>query len=103
MISSPVLSIDTVVRDMSTPPSTPSPRTPRPADDAALRRAATHAFTTVDVCRRKWAALTADGSKALTSSVNGALALTHAEGGDWPKGFGAVRRGLERPAARCSI
>ena len=66
----------------------------RDAELTALKRAATHAFTTLDVCRRKWAVLSSEGKTALSNCINANLRLAHSEGGDWPAGFGLVRGGV---------
>ena len=70
-------------------------------DVLAVRRAATHMFTTLDVCRRKWANLSGTGKDALTRCINARLSLAHAEAASsfsapssLPAGFDLVKKGL---------
>ena len=75
----------------STPatPSTSSPSLPLAAQRSLeleinqLRRAVTHAFTSINVARRKWAAQSEGGKQALTACVNGLTQLAYAEGPHW--------------------
>lgn len=46
----------------------------------SLKRSVRHAFTSLDVSRRKWASLSAAGKDALTACANGQSRLGHAEG-----------------------
>ena len=63
-------------------------------EQVALRRAALHMFTTLDVSRRKWAVLSRAGKEALTDAVNHRLRLAHAEGLRWPRHLQAARPGV---------
>lgn len=74
--------------------STPRATLQQTADSQALQRAATHTLTTLDVCRRKWAVLSSEGKVALSGCVNAQLKMAHAESGEWPAGFQAVRSGI---------
>ena len=66
----------------------------READLNALRRAATHCITTLDVLRRKWQIHSEAGRTALSGCVNARLRFAHAEAGEWPAEFRAVRSGV---------
>ena len=69
------------------------------AELAALRRSVRHAFTTLDVRRRKWRTLSGGGKEALTACANAQARLGHAEGPGWPAGLPGSGRGGEGPAA----
>ena len=49
----------------------------------ALRRAVAHAFTSLDVSRRKWAKQSDFGRHALTACVNALTQLAYADGPHW--------------------
>ena len=72
------------------------------AEVLALRRSFKHGFTALDVHRRKWAAVTNTGRKALTCCVNSQSLLGHAESSNWPPAIraSAVRSGVAWRALR---
>lgn len=80
--------------------SAPASRSADAAELGSLSRCFQQGITSLDLARRKWAALTVTGRSTLTACVNVQLQLAHVHGTHWAPGFGAVRRGVEARALR---